>query len=56
MHNAKGTNDFVAAIRARIERAEQRLDQSRTDAEFEGNRQVIIWLTSQLEAISRRAA
>ena len=48
--------EFAAELRRRIERAEQRLDQSRTDAEFEGNRQVIIWLTAQLDAIGRRAA
>lgn len=56
MQPAHGTNDFAAQLRQRIERAERRQDQSRTDAEFEANRQVVIWLQAQLEAIGRRAA
>ena len=56
MHPAQCTNDFAADLRARIARAEQRQDQSRTDAEFEANRQVLIWLRSELEALGRRAA
>lgn len=56
MHTAQGTNAFVSELSRRIARAERRQDQSRTDAEFEANRQVVIWLQSQLEAIGRRAA
>lgn len=39
---------------ARLKRAKRRLDQSETDAEFEANRQIVIWLESLLA--DRRAA
>ena len=54
MHTAPG-NTASADLRQRIKRAEQRLDQSRTDGEFEANRQVIIWLKSELAALDRKA-
>lgn len=44
----------IASIKARLERAKKRLDQSETDGEYEANRQVIIWLEAQIAG--RRAA
>jgi hypothetical protein len=35
-------------LTARLERAKRRLDQSETDAEFEANRQIVIWLEALL--------
>lgn len=47
---------FRAYLKARLERAEQRMDLSETDGEFEANRQVVIALKAMLEPIGRRAA
>lgn len=44
----------IPVIKAALQRAKQRSDAARFDAEFEANRQVIIWLESLLD--ERRAA
>ena len=41
-------------IEAALERAKQRADEARTDAEYEANRQLIIWYEALLD--ERRAA
>lgn len=46
----------ITALKAALARAKERADQSRTDAEYEANRQVIIWLEAQLSEINQRAA
>lgn len=55
MHPASSTAAFAADIRQRLRRAEERQDHSRTDAEYEANRQIVIWLKAELEAIGRKA-
>jgi hypothetical protein len=46
----------IADLKRRLERAQQRADRSESDGEYEANRQVIIWLKSELDALQRRAA
>jgi hypothetical protein len=40
-------------LKARLSRAEARLDRSESDAEFEANRQIVIYLRALLEEKGR---
>lgn len=42
-----------ADLRARLSRAEERMDRSETDAEYEANRQVVIYLRALVEERGR---
>lgn len=59
MHTAPApiAQDFAAELRRRISRAEERAKQSRTDAEFYANDELISYWQDQLRALlDRRAA
>lgn len=43
------TAPFSTDLRARLSRAEARMDRSESDAEYEANRQVVIYLRALLE-------
>jgi hypothetical protein len=47
---------FSGDIRTRLKRAEKRMDRSESDAEYEGNRQVVIYLRALIETADRAAA
>lgn len=48
-------NLYRALLEAKLRRAEERLDLSVTPAEIEANRQIIIWLRSELDGMARAA-
>jgi hypothetical protein len=47
------TSTFSTDLRARLSRAEARMDRSESDAEFEANRQIVIYLRALLEERGR---
>lgn len=47
---------FALELRARIKRAEQRMDRAESDGEWEACRQVVVYLRALLDANNRRAA
>lgn len=49
-------NLYRALLEAKLRRAEQRMDNSGSEIEREGNRQIVIWLTSELDGLDRRVA
>ena len=53
---AHPANLYRALLEVKLRRAEERLDLSVTPAEIEANRQIIIWIRSELDGINRRAA
>lgn len=44
---------FSTLLEVRLRRAEQRMDQSESDGEFEANRQIVIYLKALLEERGR---
>jgi hypothetical protein len=49
-------NLYRALLEAKLRRAEERLENAGSDIEREGNRQIIIWLKSELEGLAKEAA
>lgn len=53
---AQRQEQLAAELRRKLERAEDRAQFLESDASWEANRQIIIWLRDELEWLGRRRA
>lgn len=47
---------MAPTLQQQLQRAKERLDASRTDGEYEANRQIVIWLQAQVDALKNGRA